>query len=88
MKYIIGAMYQSPPIIAPAIKAITGSFAPQGMKVVVIIVIRRSVSVSIVRVARIPGTPQPEEIRNGIKLLPDRPNLWKIRSIINAIRAI
>ena len=58
------------------------------MNVVVIIVIRRSVSVSMVRVAKIPGTPQPAEIKNGMKLLPDRPNLWKIRSIMKAIRAM
>ena len=66
----------------------TGSFAPQGIMVVVIIVIRRSFSDSIVRVAIIPGTPQPEEIRNGMKLFPESPNLRKIRSMMNATRAM
>ena len=33
-------------------------------------------------------TPQPEEIMNGMKDLPDRPNLRKIRSMMNATRAI
>ena len=65
-----------------------GSFAPQGMKVVVMIVMRRSFSFSIVRVAIIPGTPQPEEISIGMNDLPERPNLRKIRSMMKATRAI
>ena len=74
MKYIIGAIYHSPPMIAPLNNAITGSLAPQGIKVVVIIVKRRSCSFSIVRLDIMPGTPQPEEISIGIKLLPLIPN--------------
>ena len=66
----------------------TGSLAPQGIVVVVIIVIRRSFSFSIVRVAMIPGTPQPCEIINGMKDLPERPNFLKILSMINATRAM
>ena len=62
--------------------------APQGINVVVIIVIRRSLSFSIVREAMIPGTPQPVPIRIGINDFPERPNLLKILSMINAIRAI
>ena len=65
-----------------------GSLALQGIKVVVIIVMRRSFSFSMVLVAITPGTPQPEEISIGIKLLPERPNLRKIRSIMKATRAI
>ena len=68
--------------------AINGTFAPQGMKVVVIIVIRRSRSFSIVREAIIPGTPQPVPISMGIKDFPERPNLRNIRSRTNAIRAM
>ena len=87
-KYMTGANHHEPPIRKPAISAITGSFAPQGIKVVVIMVMRRSFSFSMVRVAIMPGTPQPEEIMNGMKDLPDRPNLRKIRSMMNATRAI
>ena len=73
---------------APAINAIIGSFAPQGINVVVIIVILRSLSFSIVREAIMPGTPHPVPIIIGIKDLPESPNLRKIRSIINATLAI
>ena len=45
-------------------------------------------SFSIVREAMIPGTPQPEPISIGMNDLPERPNLRKILSIMNAIRAI
>ena len=58
------------------------------MKVVVIMVILRSLSFSIVREAMIPGTPHPEPINIGINDLPERPNFLKIRSIMNAIRAM
>ena len=65
-----------------------GTFAPQGMKVVVMMVIRRSRSFSIVREAMIPGTPQPVPMSIGMKDLPERPNLRKIWSRTNAIRAM
>ena len=87
-KYALGATHHAPPNKAPAIKAMIGSFAPQGIKVVVIIVILRSRSFSIVREAITPGTPQPVPMSIGIKDFPDSPNLRKIRSITNAIRAI
>ena len=58
------------------------------MEVVVIMVIRRSFSFSIVLVAIIPGTPQPELIKNGIKDLPDKPKRLKILSMMKATRAI
>ena len=73
---------------APATRPIIGSFAPHGMNVVVMIVILRSRSFSIVRDAMMPGTPQPVATRTGIKLLPDRPNWRKILSITNATRDI
>jgi hypothetical protein len=88
IKYASGATHQAPPKSAPAIKAITGSLAPQGTKEVVITVIRRSASLSIVRLAIIPGTLQPVPMRSGIKDLPDRPNLQKTRSNTKAIRDI
>lgn len=80
-------MIAEPLKIAPAIIAINGTFAPQGIKVVVIIVIRRSFSFSIVREAMIPGTPHPIPTSIGMKDLPDKPNLRKIRSMMNATRA-
>ena len=88
MKYAEVATQALPPKIAPAIMAMNGTFAPQGIKVVVIIVIRRSRSFSMVREAMTPGTPQPVPISIGMKDLPDRPNLRKIRSRTKAIRAM
>ena len=73
---------------APAISATIGIFAPQGIKVVVMMVNLRSRSFSMVREAMMPGTPQPEEMSMGMKLLPERPNLRKMRSIMNATRAM
>ena len=73
---------------APANRPMIGIFAPQGMNPVVMIVIFRSRSCSIVREAMIPGTPQPVATSIGIKLLPLKPNRRKIRSIMNAIRAM
>jgi len=87
-KYADGATHGAPSKIAPATIAMNGSLAPQGINVVVIIVILRSLSFSIVREAMIPGTPQPEPISIGMNDLPERPNLRKILSIMNAIRAI
>ena len=87
-KYAEVATQAEPPKIAPAIIAMNGTLAPQGIKVVVIIVIRRSRSFSIVLEAIIPGTPQPVPISIGMNDLPERPNLRNIRSSTNAIRAI
>lgn len=87
-KYADVATQAEPPKIAPAIIAMNGTLAPQGIKVVVIIVIRRSRSFSIVLEAIIPGTPQPVPISIGMNDLPERPNLRNIRSSTNAIRAI
>ena len=71
-----------------AIIAITGNFAPHGIHVVVKIVILRSFSFSIVRLAIMPGTPQPVPTRSGMKDFPERPNLRKSLSITNAMRTI
>ena len=73
---------------APAINAIIGSFAPQGTNVVVMIVILRSRSFSIVLDAMIPGTPHPLPINIGMNDFPERPNFLKILSMINATLAI
>ena len=74
--------------IAPAMRAIIGSFALHGINVVVIIVIFLSRSFSIVRDAIIPGIPQPVPISIGMNDLPERPNLRNNLSIMKAIRAI
>ncbi len=87
-KYAPVAIHAEPPKIAPAIMAMKGCFAPQGMKVVVMMVIRRSRSFSMVLDAMMPGMPQPVPIRIGMKDLPDNPNFRKIRSMTKAIRAI
>ena len=87
-KYAEVATQAEPPNIAPAIIAINGTFAPQGINVVVIIVIFRSRSFSIVLDAIMPGTPQPVPISIGMNDLPERPNFLKIRSSTNAILAI
>ena len=80
--------HQALPKNAPAIRAIIGSFAPHGIKVVVIMVIFLSLSCSIVLEAMTPGTPQPVPISIGIKDFPESPNLRKIRSMIKATLAI
>ena len=87
-KYALHATQPALSKNAPAISAMIGSLAPQGINVVVMIVIRRSRSFSIVREAITPGTPHPEPISIGMKDFPERPNLRKIRSMINAILAM
>ena len=76
------------PNTAPANKPIIGIFAPHGINPVVITVILRSFSCSMVRLAKIPGTPQPVATSIGMIDLPDKPNLRSTRSIINATRDI
>ena len=88
MKYALVATMPLPPKSAPAMRPMIGILAPQGIKVVVMIVIRRSRSFSMVREAITPGTPQPMPTSIGMKLLPERPKRRKIRSMIKAIRAI
>ncbi len=87
-KYALGATHQASLKSAPAISAMMGILAPQGIKVVVIIVILRSRWFSMVREAMMPGTPQPVPMSMGINDLPESLNLRKIRSIIKAMRAM
>ena len=65
-----------------------GILAPQGIKVVVMIVMRRSDSFSMVLVAMTPGTPQPDETSMGMNDLPERPKRLKMRSMTKATRAM
>ena len=73
--------------MAPNTSAMMGIFAPQGIIVVVMMVMRRSFSFSMVFVAVTAGTPQPDATSIGMKLLPDRPKRRKTRSMMNATRA-
>ena len=88
IKYDPVDIHALPPNMAPAIIAIKGIFAPQGINVVVIMVIRRSRSFSMVLDAIIPGIPHPVPISMGIKLFPDNPKRLKTRSSTNATLAI
>ncbi len=54
-KYALVATQAEPSKTAPATMEINGTFAPHGIKVVVMMVIRRSRSFSIVLEAMIPG---------------------------------
>ena len=63
-------------------------FAPQGMNVARMIVMRLSRSFSIVRAAITAGTPHPLPTIIGMNDLPERPNLRKRRSMMNATRAM
>ena len=65
-----------------------GSFAPQGIIVVVMTVMRRSFSFSMVLVAMTPGTPQPLEMSMGMNDLPDSPKRRNTRSMMKATRAM
>lgn len=65
-KYALGATQEAPPNRAPANSAIIGSFAPHGMKVVVIMVVLRSLSFSMVREV-MPGTPAAGSNQHGNK---------------------
>ena len=85
IKYAPVAIQGEPPKIAPAIIAINGCLALQGINVVVIIVIRRSRSFSMVREAITPETPHPVPISIGINDLPESPNFLNTRSSTNAI---
>ena len=75
-------------MMEPMSRAMIGSLAPQGMNVVVMTVMRRSFSFSMVLVAMTPGTPQPEETSIGMNDLPDRPKRRKMRSMMKATRAM
>ena len=65
-----------------------GILAPQGMKQVVMMVMRRSRSFSIVREAMTAGTPQPVPMSIGMNDLPERPKRRKMRSMMKAMRAM
>ena len=73
---------------APAKRAITGIFAPQGMNVASIEVVLLSLSSLIVRQAMMAGMPQPVPMTTGMTDLPERPTLLKIGSMTALTRAM
>ncbi len=73
--------------IAPANSAYTGSFAPQDMNGVSMMVMRRSFSFSMVRAAITAGVVQPKPISMGTNDLPESPMRRSSVSIIKAMRA-
>lgn len=81
IKYALGATHHASLNKAPAIRAIMGSLAPHGMKMLVIIVIFLSLSFSMVLLAIIPGTEQPVPISMGMKDLPDKPDFLNNLSV-------
>ena len=82
------AMYHCSRKKSAANMAMMTVFAPHGTNVARITVMRRARSFSIVRAAITAGTPQPLPMRIGMNDLPERPNLRKMRSMMNAIRAM
>ena len=86
MKYVDGATNGLSGKKAPAIKAIIANLAEHGINVAVMIVIRRSRSFSMVRLAITAGTPHPVAINIGMNDLPDKPKRLKTRSMTKAIR--
>jgi hypothetical protein len=66
--------------------AYTGSLAEQVIRGATIMVIKRSLRSSIVRVAIIPGTAQAKEESIGIKDFPESPDHRNIRSTKKAAR--
>ena len=90
IRYVITSAFPIPNCITipPAIAVRIGSFAPQLKNGITLIVAILSFSSARVRVFTIAGTEQPKPIIIGINALPDKPNLLKMRSRINATRAI
>ena len=74
--------------IPPAIAVKMGNFAPQEKNGMTRMVAVLSFSSAKVRVLTMAGMEQPKPMIMGINALPERPNLLKILSKINATRAI
>ena len=87
-RYIVAETHHASAKNAPANKAITGIFAPHGIKGVSIAVVRRSLSLRIVRLAMTPGIAHPVPITIGITDLPESPTLLKIGSSTTVALAI
>ena len=87
-KYIEGPIHVLSGKKAPAKSAITGSFAPHGMKVQSSAVALRSRSFLIVLQAMMAGTPQPVPMTTGITDFPLRPTRLKIGSSTTVARAM
>ena len=87
-RYIVGPTHAASAKNAPANNAMTGSFAPHGIKGVSMAVALLSLSLRMVRHAMIPGMAHPVPITMGITDFPERPTLLKIGSKTTVARAI
>jgi hypothetical protein len=87
-KYITGPTQLASEKKAPAKRAITGSLAPQGMKVASIADVLLSLSFLIVRHDMMAGIPQPVPSTIGITDFPESPTLLKIGSSTTVARLI
>ena len=88
VRYIVALTQPALSKKAPAIRAITGILAPQGMKGASIAVTLRSRSLRMVRQAMMPGTAQPMVMTKGMTDLPERPTFLKMVSSTTATRDI
>ena len=87
-RYIVAETHQASAKNAPANNAITGIFAPHGINGVSIAVVRRSLSLRMVRQAITPGIAHPVPITMGMIDLPESPTLLKIGSSTTVALAI
>ena len=87
-RYMVADTHHASAKNAPAKRAITGIFAPQGMNGVNMAVVRRSRSLRIVRDAITPGMAQPVPMTMGITDLPESPTRLKIGSSTTVALAI
>ena len=87
-KYINVPIQEASGKKAPTKRAITGSFAPQGIKGVSIAVALRSLSLRMVRQDMIPGIAHPVPMTMGMTDLPESPTLLKIGSNTTVALAI
>ena len=87
-KYMAGARNMESGKNVDVIILMMTALAEQGINVQSIMVMRRSRSFSIVRVAITAGTPHPIPTRIGMKDFPESPKRRKILSMIKATRAI
>ena len=79
-RYMVAETHHASAKNAPANRAITGIFAPHGINGVSIAVVRRSLSLRIVRQDITPGIAHPVPMTIGITDFPESPTLLKIGS--------
>ena len=87
-RYMVADTHQASAKKAPANRAMTGIFAPQGMKGVSMAVVLRSLSLRMVLEAMTPGMAHPVPITIGMTDFPESPTLLKMGSSTTVARAI